>query len=200
MEKRIATWAVIGFVVLTFVGLGYMVMVSAIATVRELFPLIIPFLLSLVAVYYKHNLNKNTEIKKMEENASLARESAKMNAEHALEHASMLRRQENYKELLSKLGDFIYNPTQSDGIVTAHLGSLAFCDPEIIYLTHKFIKEIGSDNAEENLLFLLKQIRSQAYDTKGKDDTLIWESYDTSILFPPISGLKRKVPPTTSSS
>lgn len=107
-----------------------------------------------------------------------------------------LAKQRNYKELLSKIGDFVRDSEGADdAIVSAHLGSIAFGDKTVIAATNKFMGKISEDTATDNLLYLLKTIRSKS----GLEvlDENFWKGYDVEILFPEKVqvGLKRKKKP-----
>ena len=157
---------------------------------KALLPAIIGFFLSIIGAFIKHTLDKDLEVKKIEENARLARERAEKDAKLAREQELRLKQQENYKKLLSSLSSFMYGKSDT-GLVDAHLESMAFSDPEVVISTRKLLKSVGTENIEEDLLEFLKLIRSKSFDVEEGEDE-IWDKYDVDLIFPETRIFRRK--------
>jgi len=102
-------------------------------------------------------------------------------------HAEFLAKQENYKELLSKVGAFARagsNSTEAGAdLSSAHLASWAFGDQEVLEATNKF----QNHPDRETLLNLLEAVRdSLDYKDDLPDDfPRNTDRYDPKVLFPP---------------
>jgi hypothetical protein len=93
-------------------------------------------------------------------------------------HQEWLVKQENYKELLSKIGDFVREkPGAVDSLTSSHLGSWAFGDLSVMTSTNAFIKSKSRDD----LLTLLRNIRESLQQPELPDD--FFDDYDTKVLF-----------------
>jgi hypothetical protein len=110
--------------------------------------------------------------------------------------AAFMAKQENYKELLSKVGTFARNekndPEAGDALSSAHLASWAFGDRKVLESTNKFQQRPDT----ETLVTLLEAVRdSLGYkDDLPEDFTRDPNRYDPKVLFPggdkPVGGLQ----------
>jgi len=109
--------------------------------------------------------------------------------------AAFMAKQENYKDLLSKVGTFARNerndPETGDALSSAHLASWAFGDQKVLEATNKFQRRPDT----ETLVSLLEAVRdSLGYkDDLPEDFTRNPNRYDPKVLFPggdkPVGGL-----------
>ena len=105
-------------------------------------------------------------------------------ASHALQlekdriEAERRAKQENYKELLSKVGDFARRqPTADDALAAAHLASWAFGDLEVLAVTNQF--QVNRDR--ESMLVLLSAVRKSLQG--GELPSSFVEKYNADVLF-----------------
>jgi len=101
--------------------------------------------------------------------------------------AAFMAKQDNYKELLSKVGDFARadktNPKAGDELSSAHLASWAFGDLKVLESTNKFQKRPD----QETLVNLLEAVRdSLGYHEylPSTDFVRDRDKYDPGVLFP----------------
>jgi hypothetical protein len=101
--------------------------------------------------------------------------------------AEHMAKQDNYKELLSKVGAFARagsNYTEAgDDLSSAHLASWAFGDREVLESTNSFQRDPGT----ETLLNLLEAVRDSLdyKDDLPEDFTRNKDRYDPKVVFPP---------------
>jgi hypothetical protein len=89
-------------------------------------------------------------------------------------------KQENYKDLLSKVGAFARQlPSSADELTSAHLASWAFGDLDVLIATNRFQRT--RDRA--SLLELLAAIRLSLQSDSLPDYRM--KEYDSTVLFPP---------------
>jgi hypothetical protein len=111
--------------------------------------------------------------------------------------AAHMAKQDNYKELLSKVGAFARADEQyseaGDQLSSAHLASWAFGDLRVLESTNKFQQRPD----QETLLDLLEAVRdSLGYqDDLSKDFVRDRDKYDPGVLFPGGSQPKKGLDP-----
>jgi hypothetical protein len=113
-------------------------------------------------------------------------------------------KQDNYKDLLSKVGTFARNerndPEAGDALSSAHLASWAFGDRKVLEATNAFQRRADT----ETLVSLLEAVRdSLGYkDDLPEDFTRNPNRYDPTVLFPggdkPVGGLRQPSPESPS--
>ncbi|MFX1563273.1 MAG: hypothetical protein ACFFDP_08190 [Promethearchaeota archaeon] len=168
-SKQLATNIVYAFLLILLLVIAVWLLQVAAVIVKELAGAVLALGTGLILAFVKHQLTVEKERQSREEIARKERE-----------HHELITKQENYRHLLSNIGNFVRNPEKKDDpLVSAHLGSLAFGDKEVILATNKFLKE---PEKQENLINVLKAIRKAS--ELPKLDSKFWGKYDRSVIFP----------------
>lgn len=168
MSKGEKFWAIIS-IILVVAFLGASIWLIAIAA--EAFTKIAVAIIGAAAVIMAAILKYSLELKKERE------------------HREWLAKQENYKELLGKIGDFARGREDADDALTsAHLGSWAFGDHSVMKSTNAFMRS----RTRDDLIQLLRDIRESLQQPELPLD--FFKEYDTDVLFPRkvIEGLEGK--------
>lgn len=168
-RSRVAANVIYVLVLILLLVAGVWLLQVATSIAKEIAGAVLALGTGLIIAFVKHQLSVENERQSREAIAQKER----------MQH-ELITKQENYKQLLSHIGDFVRQPLEKgDLMVSAHLGSIAFGDRDVILATNQFLKD---PEKQENLIAVLKAIRDASeLPVLGQD---FWEKYDRGVIFP----------------